>query len=91
MDDTDRIWNRALGEMLRAARKRQGLTLPQLAGLLNTLTQTVASYEQGKRRPDARRLFELAVILQLPLADMAKQSLAWVRRPENRQLQLPHT
>lgn len=91
MNNTDRTWNRALGEALRAARKRHGLTLPQLAGLLNTLTQTVASYEQGKRRPDAKRLFELAVILQLPLADMAKQSLAWVRHQDTRQLRLPHT
>ncbi len=52
----------ALGENLKNARKKKGLTQEQVAILLNVRTVTVASYERGLRRPDTDTLMKLSLL-----------------------------
>lgn len=74
---TDTTWNHALARTLRAARKRRKLTLRQTARLVGAAMRTIACYEQGDRRPDARRLLELAIHLNIDLNELAKQAINW--------------
>jgi transcriptional regulator with XRE-family HTH domain len=92
-------WTRSLGITIRTARKRRALTINQTAGLIGISPRALSSYEQGTRRPDARRLLEMAIHLQLDLNDLAKKALGWstagdstrttkTRHHDSRQLQL---
>ena len=88
------VWDRALGAMLRSARKKKSMTVPQLAGLTSKTSRTITSYETGERRPDARTLLQLAMLLSIDLNALAKTSLAWgktAKARDKRQLTLPET
>lgn len=52
----------ALGENLKNARKKKGMTQEQVAILLNVRTVTIASYERGLRRPDPDTLMKLSLM-----------------------------
>lgn len=95
----DLVWNQTMGAILRTARKRLGLTIRQAANLIGTTQWSIAAYERGSRRPDARRLLEMTIHLQLDLNDLAKKALGWstagdstrttkTRHHDSRQLQL---
>lgn len=51
-----------LGDRLREARSRRGLTMTDVAAAMKFSSHTVVSrYEQGQREPDPDTLFKLAV------------------------------
>ncbi|MEL7548133.1 MAG: helix-turn-helix transcriptional regulator [Pseudomonadota bacterium] len=63
--DTDEY----VGEQLRRARKANKLTQQELAGRLGISAQQLQKYETGYNRIPAGRLHELALILDLAIAD----------------------
>ena len=57
-----------IGAIIREARKAQGLTQEQLAGLLHVSRQTVSHWENGRAEPGYEMLKALADTLELDLA-----------------------
>ncbi|MFE0421983.1 helix-turn-helix domain-containing protein [Streptomyces sp. NPDC058953] len=70
---------KTFGEIIRAFRKRQGLTQEQLAPLVNYSPETVASIEQGRRFPPAdfveaaEDLFDAFGAIRGPAKHLARQ------------------
>ena len=56
-----------IGENIKAARIRKGLTQQELAEALNTTKSAVSRYELGKREPRYRLLQEISSILGVML------------------------
>lgn len=54
---------------LREARHAQGMTLMDLAGRLGVSHQQLQKYESGANRISAGMLYDVAGLLQMPLAD----------------------
>lgn len=55
-----------IGNILRAARRAQGLSQQDLAEKINRTFQQLQKYERGVNRISASVLYELAVILNIP-------------------------
>lgn len=65
--------NRAVGEELRAARGRRGLTRPQLAEASGVAVSTIQRFENGERSPDMHQLVALCGALGVsPLEIMGR-------------------
>lgn len=62
------VYQRLLGEELRKARRRRGLTRPELNGLMGNpvSVQTLATYEHGTRQCSVVRLVEVCRALGEP-------------------------
>lgn len=60
--------NRAIGEQIKIARKRQNLTLAKLADGLGLTYQQVAKYETGRNRVSASTLYRVAAIMDVELS-----------------------
>lgn len=56
-----------LGAQLRALRRGRGLTLQQLAEALGVSFQQIQKYENGTNRIAGSRLWELALLLSVPV------------------------
>ena len=52
-----------LGERLKAARKKAGLTQKQVSSAIGVTESTYCGYETGKRQPDATRIKQIASAL----------------------------
>ena len=59
-----------IGEALRAARERRGLTRPDLAPLLGITTQVYGRYERGEAKMHVTRLVHLSEALDFPPLDL---------------------
>ena len=57
----------ALGRALRDARRRQGLTQQQLAGLTGVAQPTVSNVERGAKRVSVDTILRLSAALNLEL------------------------
>lgn len=53
-----------IGEQLREARKRKGLTQEALAAALHMSRQGISHWEQGRTTPDAEMLLKLSAVLE---------------------------
>ena len=66
--------NTNLGMLIYTKREEKGITRKQLAKLLNINLRTIYYYEDlncdSKRKPNLIKLFQLAMILDIPLSDM---------------------
>ena len=63
-----------IGETLRCARKKKGLTGEQLADLLFVTKQTVSKWENDKSIPDIETLIRLSTLLDLDLDELLKEN-----------------
>ena len=70
MPDTPRL--EALGQRLRAARKRRGLRLRHVAQILRVAITTVHGWEAGATHIPALRLVEYADLLGLDLGPLGR-------------------
>jgi transcriptional regulator with XRE-family HTH domain len=59
--------DQAIGEGIRRARQRRGLTLKQLADRLGITHQQVQKYETAADRISANRLLRIAIALDQPV------------------------
>ena len=59
-----------LGEALRVAREKQGLTRPDLSPLLGITTQVYGRYERGEAKMHVTRLVHLSEILKFSPLDL---------------------
>ncbi|TDW28124.1 helix-turn-helix protein [Rhizobium azibense] len=59
-----------IGEALRAARERRGLTRPELAPLLGLTTQVYGRYERGESKMHVTRLVHLSELLDFSPFDL---------------------
>lgn len=59
-----------IGENIKAARIRKGLTQQDLANALKTTKSAVSRYELGKREPRYRLLQEIASILEVSCSEL---------------------
>ncbi len=57
-----------VGARVRSRRKSLGLSQQELARHLNLTFQQVQKYERGSNRISASKLFEIALVLQMPVA-----------------------
>jgi transcriptional regulator with XRE-family HTH domain len=57
-----------LGGRLRAARKAQQMSQTDLSAVLGITFQQIQKYEKGVNRISAARLFDMAHVLQVPMA-----------------------
>lgn len=64
-----------LGQVIRAARKRQGLTRRDVADALGVSRSTVAYWEGDQRRPSLGRLAALADVLGWQTEDIHRAIL----------------
>lgn len=76
-----------LGQALRAARQKRGLTREELVSRLPTEIgdRTLLSYEQGIRRPNVSRIMELCIALGITASSL----LAEVERAMSDPTELP--
>ena len=61
-----------IGEQLRTARELHGLSVNELAGLLNVSRQTIHRYEHNERTPDLDSLVRLSEILDFSIDQLLK-------------------
>ena len=61
-----------LGQMLRAARKRRGLTQRELADRCGVADSNISMYERGVKPPSARACIELAKALELDVIGLLR-------------------
>jgi len=57
-----------VGNIIRQRRRLMGLTQQQLAEQVGTRFQQVQKYETGKNRVSASRLWEISIILEVPMS-----------------------
>ena len=60
----------SIGENIKAARIRKGLTQQDLANALNTTKSAISRYELGKREPRYKLLMEISGILEVSCSDL---------------------
>jgi transcriptional regulator with XRE-family HTH domain len=72
--------NRAVGEELRAARGRRGLTRPQLAAASGVGVSTIQRFENGERSPDMHQLFALCNALGVSPLEVMDRAVQFVKR-----------
>lgn len=65
--DKERVNPQALGQRIRQAREKQGLSQEQLAASLSVGQRAVSEIENGKQRLPVTDLPQMAQILQVPL------------------------
>ena len=65
----ERVW-KDFGEVLKAERCRIGFTRTKLAEMVSKKTSTLASWEQGYRRPKQQSLLKLSSILGTPIQQL---------------------
>lgn len=61
-----------IGDQLRAARKRKGLTQESVARAVDVTTNTVARAERGLAEPRLSTLAKIADLLEVPLAELVE-------------------
>ncbi len=54
-----------LGEIIKSYRKRNNLTLQQLADKIGVTNMTISHYEQGTRKPKKEYLLKIAEVLRV--------------------------
>jgi len=59
-----------IGERIKEARKKKGLTQEELAGKLGCTKQSIAQYEKGRRSPKIDGLIKIAEALNIPVSDL---------------------
>ena len=64
---------KAIGQDLKEARLKKGLTGEQLAELLSVTEQTVSQWEADESFPDIEALIRLSDILDLDLDELLKK------------------
>lgn len=60
----------SLGEVIRLARLKSGMTQEELAAQLNTTKSAISKYELGKREPNLVQLSKIAVTLGVTVSDL---------------------
>lgn len=60
----------SLGEEIRAARIKSGMTQEELATCLHTTKSAISKYELGKREPNLVQIRKIAVALGITVADL---------------------
>lgn len=63
-----------IGDQLRTARELHGLSVNELAGLLNVSRQTIHRYEHNERTPDLDSLVRLSEILDFSIEQILKKT-----------------
>ena len=59
-----------IGDNIRKARQRRGLSQAELASRLHVVRQTVSKWENGRSAPDAELLIPLAELLGTPVSEL---------------------
>ncbi len=76
--------NQRIGDRIRAARLKKGMSQEKLGEKLGVSFQAVSTWEQGKFIPDSDHLPELARVLDLSLDSLfAEQEKDWELKPVN--------
>lgn len=70
-----------LGERIKAARIRSGMTQEQLAAVLNTTKAAVSRYEAGKREPHLEQLSKIAKATNTYVSELVDPGY-WTRVPD---------
>lgn len=65
-----------VGERIKAARKKRGMSQKELADKLGIPYQGISQYERGVRNPKAATLFRIAEILEVSYIDLILESSA---------------
>ena len=68
----------SLGDRIKEARLRVGLTQQQLGEIIGVRKQTITGYEKGEREPDAIKLNKIAQVLNVTgdyLLDLANEGI----------------
>lgn len=60
----------SLGEAIRLARLKSGMTQEELASRLNTTKSAISKYELGKREPNLAQLSKIANALSVTVSDL---------------------
>lgn len=70
-----------LGERIKAARIKSGMTQEQLAAVLDTTKAAVSRYEAGKREPHLEQLTKIAKATHTSVAELVEPGY-WTRIPD---------
>lgn len=72
----------SIGEAIRSARKKIGMTQDELADKLNTTKSAISKYELGKREPNLEILRRIAITLGVTVSDLVDSSY-WTTRSDS--------
>ena len=56
---------------LREKREEKGITMNEMAKILNVAQPMITLYEQGKRRPLLDKVHKMSVVLDVPIEEIA--------------------
>ncbi|MDW7656126.1 MAG: helix-turn-helix transcriptional regulator [Bacillota bacterium] len=69
--ERENVWiTSQMGLRLRAGREAKGMTQSQLAQMVNASVTQIDQYEHGEHDMAMERLFDLARILEIPVAEI---------------------
>jgi len=71
----------SLGNAIKAARQRRGMTQEELANELDTTKSAISKYELDKREPNLEQLRKIAHILGVTVSDLVDSGY-WSRIPD---------
>lgn len=63
----------SIGEKIKAARIKSGLTQEQLAAAINTSKAAVSRYEADKRKPNIEQLRKIAIATNTTVSDLVEE------------------
>ena len=61
-----------IGQMIRLARIKKGMTQSDLAGVMNVSQGAVGQWESGITLPKARNIAKLSEVLEIPVEKLLK-------------------
>lgn len=70
-----------LGERIKAARIKSGMTQEQLAAVLDTTKAAVSRYEAGKREPNLHQLCKIAKATKTTVSELVDEGY-WTQVPK---------
>ena len=76
------LFRRVLGDVLRAERARQGLTLRQLSATARVSTGYISELERGQKEASSELLASLCSALEVPLSSVMRDVTLAVAREE---------
>lgn len=77
-----------VGENIKKYRKEKGWTQKQLADKLNKNTRTIQNYENSRREPNIKLLYQIAETLHISISDLFGEAIGRVESSEKYEKEL---
>ncbi|HDH01481.1 MAG TPA: XRE family transcriptional regulator [Nitrospirae bacterium] len=81
-----KVNKKILGALIRAARKRKGISQMKLAECIGVTYQQIQKYESGKSEVSVTRLYEIAEALGIPVTSLLAEEIHQLKASEPQEI-----